>query len=77
MIKLFLDILTGEVFSFGDKPERQLIKSDRSHYIAPEGRRPIHPHVAVIPKRYRPVMHSAVDINSEKGLNHERQPNDR
>jgi hypothetical protein len=49
MIKLFMEILSGMVFHFGDKPDRKLIKSNSSHYIAPEGRRTADPHVAVVP----------------------------
>lgn len=53
MIKLFSQLLSGELFHFGDKPNRLLIKSGRSHYVAPEGRRKIDPHVAVIPDDHR------------------------
>jgi len=47
-LNLFSKILIGGMFHFGDKPDRILIKSDKTHYVAPEGRRVIHPHVAVI-----------------------------
>jgi hypothetical protein len=49
MIKLFLELVRGDLFYFGDKPNRMLIKEDKNHYVAPEGKRMIHPHVAVFP----------------------------
>lgn len=48
MINLFVNLLVGSIFHFGDAPDRKLIKSDDKHYVAPEGRHSIHPHVAVI-----------------------------
>ena len=53
-IKLFNEIPRGTIFTFGDRPERELIKFDSSHYIGPE--RPhfptvINSHVAVFPKQ--------------------------
>lgn len=47
MHKLFIELLIGDWFHFYDKPERQLMKSDHSHYISPEGRRPISPFVLI------------------------------
>lgn len=52
-LKLFKSLKLGRLFTFGDKPNRLLIKSDDSHYVAPEGRRSIHPHVAVIEKEVK------------------------
>lgn len=49
-LKLFQELLSGKLFHFGDKPNRILIKESKDHYIAPEGRRSIHPHVAVVEK---------------------------
>lgn len=46
-LKLFVDLLTGDWFHFGDKPERKLLKSDQNHYISPEGRRAANKHVAI------------------------------
>lgn len=46
-VKLFTNLEKGDRFHFGDKPGRILIKSDANHYVAPEGRRMINPHVAV------------------------------
>lgn len=45
--KLFNTLKRSDIFYFGDKPNRWLIKQDSTHYVAPEGRRSIHPHVAV------------------------------
>ena len=44
---LFSKLLNGVPFHFGDKPNRMLIKSDRTHYFAPEGRKVINPHVGI------------------------------
>lgn len=46
-LKLFSELTINALFRFLDKPGRILIKSDSTHYIAPEGRRVIHPHVLV------------------------------
>lgn len=48
MLKLFSELVVNAIFHFGDKPNRLLIKDSPTHYISPEGRREIHPHVAVI-----------------------------
>ena len=50
-IKLFSQIMKGTAFFFIDKPDRILVKSNKSHYIAPEGRRQAHPHVLVAEKK--------------------------
>jgi hypothetical protein len=47
MGKLFIELLKGDWFHFGNVPERQYLKSDHSHYISPEGRRKINPLVLV------------------------------
>jgi hypothetical protein len=52
-LKLFINLLSNSVFHFGDNAQRILIKSDPTHYIAPEGRRSIHPHVAVIEHTFK------------------------
>ena len=49
-LKLFMQLAKSTIFHFGDKPARKLIKSDSSHYVAPEGPRLIHPHVLVFPE---------------------------
>lgn len=53
-LKLFIELIIGTRFHFGDNPSRTLIKDDPSHYVAPEGRHKTHPHVAVIqdPPKY-------------------------
>ena len=51
MIKLFLELLNGEWFHFGDSPNRFHVKLDRTHRISPEGRRVQNEHVAVFPER--------------------------
>ena len=45
---LFLELLISDIFHFYDNPDRKLIKSDDTHYVAPEGRRSISPTVGVI-----------------------------
>lgn len=47
MLKLFKDVFGGDLFYFYDKPNRKLIKSNDTHYIAPEGRRQCNPGVLV------------------------------
>jgi hypothetical protein len=51
MLKLFCEVEKGTAFHFYDKPERVLIRSNGSHYISPEGRRKIHPHVLVFQEK--------------------------
>lgn len=51
MITLFCNIPRGTLFHFYDNPERILIKSDKNHYVAPEGRHPIHPYVLVVQEK--------------------------
>ena len=51
MIKLFCEIEKGTAFHFYGNPERVLIRSNGSHYIAPEGRHKIHPHVLVVQEK--------------------------
>lgn len=46
-LKLFTQLTKNAVFHFWDKPGRILIKDDKNHYVAPEGRRVIDPHVLV------------------------------
>lgn len=60
-LKLFIELINGTRFHFGDNPDRDLIKDDRTHYVAPEGRHSIHPHVAVIQDRPRYVVRSIWD----------------
>ncbi len=51
MIQLFVELFRGQLFHFGDKPDRRLIKSDDSHFVSPTGTlRKISPYVAVIPE---------------------------
>lgn len=47
MGKLFIQLFISTIFHFYGNPERKLIKSDDSHYIAPEGRRSINPFTLV------------------------------
>jgi hypothetical protein len=47
-LKLFIELVVGDIFHFGGSSDRKLIKSDVRHYVAPEGRRAISPTVAVI-----------------------------
>ncbi len=46
-LKLFCQVVKGTIFYFGDNPNRLLVKSNGAHYIAPEGRHKINPHVLV------------------------------
>ena len=47
-IKLFIELINGEAFHFGDRPDRIMVKSDPRHYVAPPGQVKVsHPHVAV------------------------------
>jgi hypothetical protein len=52
-LKLFCELTKNAVFNFVDKPGRILIKEDQNHYIAPEGRRVIHPHVLINETQFR------------------------
>ena len=45
---LFLELVVDDIFHFFDRPDRKLVKSDDTHYVAPEGRRAISPTVAVV-----------------------------
>lgn len=52
MLKLFQDLMTGQLFHFGDSPWRVHIKGNDTHYVSPEGLvKPSHPHVAIVPER--------------------------
>lgn len=69
-LKLFQDLAKSAVFYFYDKPSRLLVKSNGKHYAAPEGRRVIHPHVAVVEvkTRVQPQGSSIYDkLNHQKG----------
>lgn len=66
MIKLFKELINGTVFHFGDNEVRKLIKDDASHYVAPEGRHKIHPHVAVIQNKPRYVIRNIFKLTEEE-----------
>ncbi len=51
MLKLFCQIPKGTAFHFYDTPERVLVRSNGTHYVAPEGRHKIHPHVLVVQEK--------------------------
>lgn len=65
MGKLFVELLKSTVFYFYDKPGRKLIKSDNSHYIAPEGRRSINPFVLVFEDRIKKFGKSIFDDTND------------
>ena len=50
-LKLFVELIRGEWFHFGDKPDRKLMKTGDKTYFAPERNRHSDPHVAVVPDK--------------------------
>lgn len=53
-LKLFIEILTGGLFHFYDKPNNKLVKSDGSHFVSETGIHRIHPHVAIVEDKTEP-----------------------
>ena len=49
MLNLFINLLKGDTFHFGDTPERTCIKYDDHHYVSQTGVHLINEHVAVVP----------------------------
>lgn len=48
-LKLFQELLRGELFHYGDRPDRLMIKADDYRQVTPEGHAvKVHPHVAVV-----------------------------
>lgn len=50
MIDLFINLLRGDAFHYGDQPDRILMKTDDDVYTGPMGEHHIDPYVAVIPQ---------------------------
>jgi hypothetical protein len=72
MLQLFIRLLTGDWFHFYDRPDRLLMKTDNSHYIAPEGRKMIHPFVAVVKHDLVvPARKSIFDRTKDESNGHE------
>lgn len=68
MSKLFINLIVSQIFHFYGAPERKLIKSDDSHYIAPEGRRSINPFTLVfedLVKNTRSIFDKSEGENNE------------
>lgn len=52
VVKLFHNLLRGELFHYGDRPDRMMIKADDYRQVTPEGHAiRVHPHVAVISEK--------------------------
>jgi len=72
MLKLFMELMTGEMFHHGDAPWRVHIKKDSTHFITPEGSyRRSHPHVVVVPEKgttkdYRSIYGSESTTNPRR-----------
>ncbi len=67
MLKLFSQITKGTKFHFGDRPDRELVKEDDTHYVAPEGRHSAHPHVLVIQSKSKPNGGTPAITDEPKG----------
>ena len=50
-MKLFGQLKRGEIYTYGDKSERELVKMDGSHAVTPEGVRKTDPNVLVFERK--------------------------
>ena len=72
MINLFVKLLIGDLFTFGDRPERKLMKTGHSEFTGSDGTHQINPHVAVIHDRSEGLLTSRGLLDRMKGTSDER-----
>lgn len=67
MLKLFVELLTGDLFHYGDTPDTTNVKTGDTEYVGPDGKHDIHPHVVVIQDKSENMITSKGLLDRMKG----------